>query len=164
MLITLFPNQNQENPVWKQHLEAMSDLKGRHFNVIMAAMAKYLQYLFDLQHNNAITVMQQHIRLTTYDEHNTAISHEREQLRHENTLLHNDIPPHSDQDCTLKVTYLHLSEAEHKWNYACQQLDTTREEVGTHSHVIIHLEHAMEQQDLKLEERAVTIATLEKQL
>jgi hypothetical protein len=32
------------------------------------------------------------------------------------------------------------------------------------THTIIHLEHANEQQDLKLEERAVVIASLEKQI
>jgi hypothetical protein len=48
MLIVLFPIQNQENPVWKQHLEAMSDLEGPHFNAGMAAMAKYMQYRFNL--------------------------------------------------------------------------------------------------------------------
>jgi hypothetical protein len=41
MPIVLFLIQNQENPVWKQRIEAMSDLKGLHFNVSMAAMAKY---------------------------------------------------------------------------------------------------------------------------
>ncbi len=33
-----------------------------------------------------------------------------------------------------------------------------------HTHTIIHLEHHVEQQDLELEERAVTIADLEQQL
>jgi hypothetical protein len=59
MPIALFLIQNQENPMWKQRLEAVSDLEGPHFNVGMAAMAKYAQYLFNLQHNTAITVMQQ---------------------------------------------------------------------------------------------------------
>jgi hypothetical protein len=36
--------------------------------------------------------------------------------------------------------------------------------VDTRTHAIIHLEHAIEQQDLELEERAATIATLEQQL
>jgi hypothetical protein len=33
--------------------------------------------------------------------------------------------------------------------------------VDEHTHGIIHLEHANEQQDLELEERAVVIASLE---
>jgi hypothetical protein len=33
-----------------------------------------------------------------------------------------------------------------------------------HKHAIIHLEHHVEQQDLELEERVVTIADLEQQL
>jgi hypothetical protein len=36
--------------------------------------------------------------------------------------------------------------------------------VNTRTHVIIHLEHTIEQQDLELEERVATIATLEQQL
>jgi hypothetical protein len=55
MLIVLFPIWNPENLVWKQRLEAMSDLEGPHFNVGMAAMAKYMQYLFNLQHNTTRT-------------------------------------------------------------------------------------------------------------
>jgi hypothetical protein len=94
MLIVLFLIQNQENPMWKQHLEAVSDPKGPHFNTGMAAMAKYVQYLFNLQHNTARTIMQQHMCLTTYDEHNTTISSELEQLKHENALLHSGtLPP-----------------------------------------------------------------------
>jgi hypothetical protein len=38
------------------------------------------------------------------------------------------------------------------------------EEVDTRTHAIIHLEHAIEKQDLDLEERAVMIITLEQQL
>jgi hypothetical protein len=41
MPITFFLIQNQENPVWKQCLEAVSDLEGPHFSTGMAAMAKY---------------------------------------------------------------------------------------------------------------------------
>jgi hypothetical protein len=43
-------------------------------------------------------------------------------------------------------------------------LDITREEVETHTHEIIHLEHHVEVHDVKLEERAETIASLEQQL
>jgi hypothetical protein len=43
-------------------------------------------------------------------------------------------------------------------------LDLACEEVDTSTHVIIHLEHAIEQQDLECEERTVAIATLEHQL
>jgi hypothetical protein len=96
MPIALFPIQNQENPVWKQRLEAMSDLEGPHFNAGMAVMTKYTQYLFNLQHNTTMTVMQQCMRLTTYDEHNITISHELEQLKHENALLRGGTLPPSD--------------------------------------------------------------------
>jgi hypothetical protein len=62
----------------KQRLEDVSDLEGPHFNTGMAAQAKYVQYLFNLQHNTARTIMQQRIHLTTYDEHNIIISQEFE--------------------------------------------------------------------------------------
>jgi hypothetical protein len=147
-----------------QHLEAVSHLEGPHCNAGMATMAKYVQYLFNLQHNTARTVMQQHMRLTTYDEHNTAFSREHEQLKHENAFLYNGTLPPSDQDREFKVTYHRLSKAEHGSNYACQQLDSAHDEVDTHTHMIIHFKHAMEHQDHKLKERIVTIATLVQQL
>jgi hypothetical protein len=40
--IALLPIQNQENPIWQQCLEAMSNLEGPHFSIRMAAMAKYM--------------------------------------------------------------------------------------------------------------------------
>jgi hypothetical protein len=56
MPIVLFPIQNPQNPVRKQLLEAMLDLEGPHFNAGMAVIVMYMQYLFNLQHNTAITV------------------------------------------------------------------------------------------------------------
>jgi hypothetical protein len=50
------------------------------------------------------------------------------------------------------------------WHYIHQQLDTSHELVDERTHVIIHLEHANEQQDLKLEERAAVIASLKQQV
>jgi hypothetical protein len=43
-------------------------------------------------------------------------------------------------------------------------LDITREEVGTHTHGIVHHEHHLETQEAELEERAEMIADLEQQL
>jgi hypothetical protein len=48
LLITLLSIQNQENPVWQQRLEDVSDLKGPHFHAGMTSLAKYAQYLFNL--------------------------------------------------------------------------------------------------------------------
>jgi cell division protein FtsB len=48
MPIALFPIRNQENTMWKQHLEVMSNLEGPHFSTGMATMVKYVQYLFNL--------------------------------------------------------------------------------------------------------------------
>jgi hypothetical protein len=55
--ITLLPIWNQENPVWQQRLEAMSDLMGHHFHAGMTSLARYVQYLFNIQHNTARTGM-----------------------------------------------------------------------------------------------------------
>jgi hypothetical protein len=41
LLITLLPIRNQENPVWQQRLEAVSNLKGLHFHIRMTSLAKY---------------------------------------------------------------------------------------------------------------------------
>jgi hypothetical protein len=57
--------------------------------------------------------------------------------------------------------YRHLSVAEHGWHYFRQQLDTAHEMLDERTHVIIHLEHHIEKQNLELEERAATIADLE---
>jgi hypothetical protein len=46
--ITLLSIQNQENPIWQQCLEAMSNLKGPHFHVGVTSLAKYAPYLFNL--------------------------------------------------------------------------------------------------------------------
>jgi hypothetical protein len=40
--------QNQENPIWQQCLEAVSDPKGPHFHAGMTSLAMYTQYLFNL--------------------------------------------------------------------------------------------------------------------
>jgi Tfp pilus assembly protein FimV len=64
----------------------------------------------------------------------------------------------------LQVAYRRLSEAEHGWHYARQQLDAAHAMVDEHTHAIIHLEHHIEQQDLDLKERATMIATLKQQV
>jgi hypothetical protein len=130
----------------------------------MAVMAKYVQYLFNLQHNTARTVIQQNMHLTAHDEHSKAISSELEQLKHDNFLLCNGTLPPSDQDRELKDMYHRLSKVEHRWNYSRQQLNAPCEVVDERTHAIIHLEHANERQDLNLEERAAVITSLEQQL
>jgi hypothetical protein len=59
------------------------------------------------------------------------------------------------------VAYHRLSEAEQGWNHTHQLLDVAHEMVDKRTHVIIHLEQTNEQQDLKLEERAAVIVSLE---
>jgi hypothetical protein len=137
MPIALFPIREQEEPMWRQHLQDVTDSEGPHFHSGMAVMTKYAQYIFNLQRNTVKTVVQQRLWMTFLEQH-------VEGLRHENAILCSGTLPPSGQDRELLVTYHRLSEAEHGWHYA-----------------IIHLEHHFEQHDLDLEERAATIATLE---
>jgi hypothetical protein len=46
--IALFLIRNQEDPVWKQCLEAVSNPEGPHFHAGMAALAEYAQPMFNL--------------------------------------------------------------------------------------------------------------------
>jgi hypothetical protein len=103
---TLFPIHNQEDPVWQQCLMALSDPEGPDIHAGVAEMSKYTQYLFNLQHNNTRTVVQQHLWLTAYGQHITG-------LRHENSILWSGTLPPSDLDRELQVTYCRLIEAEH---------------------------------------------------
>jgi predicted RNase H-like nuclease (RuvC/YqgF family) len=162
--IALLPIRDQEKPVWQQRLAAVSDLKGPHLHAGMTSLARYAQYLFNLQHNTTRTGMQQRTRLMAYKESATAATSEIERLRHENAILRSGVCPPSEQDRELKKVYHHLGNAEHGWNHNRLLLDITREEVETHTHGIIHLEHHVEVQDAELEERAETIANLEQQL
>jgi hypothetical protein len=157
MPITLFLIHNQEDPMWKQCLEAVSNPEGPHFHADMAALVEYMQHKFNLQASTARTVIQHHLHLGSLEQH-------VEELRHANTILCSGTPPPSDQDHELQVTYYRLSEAEHGWHYFRQQLDTSREVFDEHTHAIIHLKHHVEQQDLKLKDRAAIIADLEQQL
>jgi hypothetical protein len=47
MSITLFPMRNQDDPVWKQRLEAVSNPEGTHFHTGMVALAGYTQHMFN---------------------------------------------------------------------------------------------------------------------
>jgi hypothetical protein len=127
----------------------------------MTSLARYVQYLANLQFNTVRTSMQQCMRLTAYEEHATATAHVLERLRHENAVLRMGALPPSEQDRELQVAYRHRSEAEHGWNYIHMLLDITREEVDIRTHGIIDLEHAYETQGIELEERTETIANLE---
>jgi hypothetical protein len=157
MPLTLFLIHNQEDPVWKQRLGAVSNPEGPHFHVGMAALAGYAQHMFNLQASTSRTVMQQHLHSSSLEQH-------IEELRRANAILRSSTPPPSDQDRELQVAYRRLSEAEHGCHYFRQQLDAAREMLNERTHAIIHLEHHIEQQDLELEERAATIADLEQQL
>jgi hypothetical protein len=99
--------------------------------------------------------------LTAYNESATISTREIERLRHENAILCSGAHPPSELDCELQEVYRHLGNAENGWNHTRMLLDIPREEVETRTHGIIHLEHHMEVQDAKLEERVEMIANLE---
>jgi hypothetical protein len=82
--------RNQENPVWQQRLEAVSNVKDPHFHTGMTSLARYLQ------HNIANTAMQQRMRRTTYEESATATACEIERLWHENVILCSGARPPSE--------------------------------------------------------------------
>jgi hypothetical protein len=67
----------------------------------MTSLARYVQYLFNLQHNTTRIGMQQHTRLTIYKESATATTHKIERLRHENAILCSSARPPLEQDCEL---------------------------------------------------------------
>jgi hypothetical protein len=69
MPITLFSIRNQEDPVWKQHLEVVSNPTGPHFHAGMAVLAEYAQHMFNLQANTARTVIQQRLQLGSLEQH-----------------------------------------------------------------------------------------------
>jgi hypothetical protein len=79
----------------------MSNLEGADFHAGMSSLARYTQYLFNLQHNTIRTGMQQRTRLTVYKESAIAANHEIERLRHENAILHSGARPPSEQDREL---------------------------------------------------------------
>jgi hypothetical protein len=159
--ITLLPIQDQENPVWQQHLAVMSDLEGPHFHAGMTSLARYTQYLFNLQRNTTRIGIQQRTCLTMYKESATAATREIERLRHENAILRSGACPPSEQDRELKEVYRRLGNAEHGWIHTRLLLDFTHEEVERRTHEVIHIEHHVEVQDAKLEERAEMITILE---
>jgi hypothetical protein len=110
--IALLLNRNQENPIWQQRLEAVSNLKCPHFHTGMTSLARYTQNLFNLQHNTARIGMQQRTCLTTYKESTTAVTHEIERLRQENAIIRSGARPPSEQDRVLQEVYRCLSNAE----------------------------------------------------
>jgi hypothetical protein len=58
MPIALFLIRKQEDPMWKQRLQAVTDPEGPHFHTGMAAMIEYAQNMFNLQQNTVKTVVQ----------------------------------------------------------------------------------------------------------
>jgi hypothetical protein len=67
----------------------------------MTSLARYAQYLFNLQHNTTRIGMQQRMRLTVYKESATAATREIERLRHENAILRSGARPLLEQNREL---------------------------------------------------------------
>jgi hypothetical protein len=86
MPIALFRIHNQEDPMWKQRLEVVSNPEGPHFHAGMAALVGYAQHMFNLQASTARTVIQQCLHLSSLEQH-------VEELRHANTILRSSTPP-----------------------------------------------------------------------
>jgi hypothetical protein len=85
MSIALFPIHEQEEPMWRQRHQDVTDPEGPQFHAGMAAMTKYAQYMFNLQRNTAQTIVQQCLRMTFLKQH-------VEGLKHENAILHSGTP------------------------------------------------------------------------
>jgi signal transduction protein with GAF and PtsI domain len=130
----------------------------------MTSLARYTQYLFNLQHNIARIGMQQRSHLTAYKESPIAATRKIERLRHENAIFRSGACPPSKQDRELQEVYRHLSNAEHVWNHTHMLLDIAHAEVDIRTVGIIHFEHHVEVQDVELEERAEMLTNLEQQL
>jgi hypothetical protein len=128
----------------------MFNLKAHRFHAKMTSLARYTQYLFNLQHNTFRMGMQQHTRLTAYEESAAATACEHERLRYENVMLCSGAHPPLEQDCELQDVYHRLSDAKNGWNYTHMLLDITCAEVET--------------QNAELEERVDMITDPEQQL
>jgi hypothetical protein len=94
MPIVLFPIRNQEDAVWNQCLEAMSNPEGPHFHTGMAALASYMQHLLNLQASTGRIIIRQRLHSGSLEQH-------VEELRRANAILHSGTPPPSDQDHEL---------------------------------------------------------------
>jgi hypothetical protein len=75
MPIALFLIQNQDEPEWQQHHEAVCDLTSPHYSTGSVEMARYSRYLFNLEHNTSMTIIEQHAHLNVYAEQATLTSH-----------------------------------------------------------------------------------------
>jgi hypothetical protein len=89
MPIALFLIYNQEDPVWKQRLEAVSNPEGPHFHAGMVALAGYMQHMFNLQPSTGRTVMRQCL-------HSSSVEQHVEELKHANAIHRSGTPPPSN--------------------------------------------------------------------
>jgi hypothetical protein len=123
-------------------------------------MAKYAQYLFNLQHNTGCTVIEQCTQMNKYKDQSIRTSLELERLGHENHILLQGTFGIREKDQELHSLYRHFSEVEHGLNHTRTQLELAQKEVATRTHAIVHLENVVEMQDTKLDEKEEQIANL----
>jgi hypothetical protein len=68
-------------------------------------MAKYMRYLFHLQHNTGRIIIEHNAHLNAYVEQVTLTSHVMERMVHENTILHRGTHVSTEKDLELQVAY-----------------------------------------------------------
>jgi hypothetical protein len=95
MPIVLFLIRNQEDPMWKQCLEVVSNPEGPHFHAGMAALAGYMQHMFNLHTNTGRTVIRQRLHSGSLEQH-------FEELRRANAILCSDTPPPSNRTVSFR--------------------------------------------------------------
>jgi hypothetical protein len=135
--ISLFLICDQEEPERHQHLEATCDLTRLQFSARWAHMAKYIQYLFNLQHNTDCIIIEQCAHLNAYEEQATHTSREAERMGRKNHILRQGAFGITEKYLELQVAYHHLSEVEHRLNFTRSQLELAHKEVDTRTHSIV---------------------------
>jgi hypothetical protein len=81
MPIALFMIREQEEPMWRQCLQDVTNPESPHLHADMAAMTKYAQYIFNLHQNTIKTIVQQHLRMIFPEQHVAGLRHENATLR-----------------------------------------------------------------------------------
>jgi hypothetical protein len=88
----------------------MSNPEGPHFHAGMAALAKYMQHMFNLHASTAMSIIQHRLHLGLLEQH-------VEELRRANAILRSGTPPPSDQDHELQVAVLLPTARHHARDY-----------------------------------------------
>jgi chromosome segregation ATPase len=87
-----------------------------------------------------------------------------ERLGHENHAFHQEMVRVLDKDLELSSGYHRLSEVQWELSHTRTKLQEAWEEIYTRTHAIVHLEHAIKQQDSEHEVREEEITNLFQQV